>query len=305
MTRFTRLAFLLYGRRHKRAREGSSVPRARAPIVSMMRLTHSIITAFRIGSLNPMHAPIRLKIRATKFTVSWNCRNLRMLSNTVRPHSTALTIEENLSSRSTMSDASRATSVPHRPILSPTSAAFRAGASFVPSPVTPTTCPTPFVAFIHSSKYPGSSLSLSFFQFAPGCIFSHSSLFLGRFCPLRRVTNKNLSWGDARAITCSLGRMLSRAAGVRLRKVGPSSATSPLDLTRIPQSRAMAQAVSRLSPVTMRTCTPASWQVFTASGTSGRRGSWIPTTASSTSCTSTSRGSRSISSPFWKSGRSR
>lgn len=32
------------------------------------------------------------------FTVSWNCRNLRMLSNTDRPHSTARTMEENLSS---------------------------------------------------------------------------------------------------------------------------------------------------------------------------------------------------------------
>lgn len=47
------------------------------------------------------------------FTVSWNCRNLRMLSYTPRPHMIALTMEENLSSRMTMSDAFCATCVSH------------------------------------------------------------------------------------------------------------------------------------------------------------------------------------------------
>ena len=46
---------------------------------------------------------------------------------------TALTREAKLSSNKTISDASLATSVPAIPILNPTSALVRAGASFVPS----------------------------------------------------------------------------------------------------------------------------------------------------------------------------
>ena len=48
-----------------------------------------------------------------------------------------------------MSDAFFATSVPLIPIDSPTSAAFKAGPSFVPSPVTPTTSPTPPLLLAH------------------------------------------------------------------------------------------------------------------------------------------------------------
>ena len=58
-----------------------------------------------------------------------------------RPHFIAFTIELNLSSRMTIAAAPFATSVPAIPIASPTSAAANAGASFVPSPVTPTTSP--------------------------------------------------------------------------------------------------------------------------------------------------------------------
>ena len=43
-----------------------------------------------------------------------------------------------------MAAAERATYVPDRPIANPTSAFFRAGASFVPSPVTATTFPLSF-----------------------------------------------------------------------------------------------------------------------------------------------------------------
>ena len=43
-----------------------------------------------------------------------------------------------------MAAASRATSVPARPIAKPTSAFFKAGASLVPSPVTATTFPLSF-----------------------------------------------------------------------------------------------------------------------------------------------------------------
>lgn len=47
--------------------------------------------------------------KATKLTVNWNCKNLRILSKTERPQMTALTIEEKLSSKIIISDASLAT----------------------------------------------------------------------------------------------------------------------------------------------------------------------------------------------------
>ena len=59
-----------------------------------------------------------------------------MLSKMFLPHMQAFTIELKLSSVSKISAASWATSVPVIPIANPTSAFLRAGASFVPSPVT-------------------------------------------------------------------------------------------------------------------------------------------------------------------------
>jgi hypothetical protein len=57
------------------------------------------------------------------------------------PQRTALTMEVKLSSMRMMAAASLATYVPQIPIANPTSAFLRAGASFVPSPVTATTFP--------------------------------------------------------------------------------------------------------------------------------------------------------------------
>ena len=57
------------------------------------------------------------------------------------PSFTAFTIVTKLSSVSTMSDAFFATSVPLRPIDTPMSAFFSAGASFTPSPVIATIFP--------------------------------------------------------------------------------------------------------------------------------------------------------------------
>jgi len=61
------------------------------------------------------HAPINATITATTFTVNWNCKNLAMLSYTLRPHITALTILLKLSSVKIISEASLATSVPAIP----------------------------------------------------------------------------------------------------------------------------------------------------------------------------------------------
>ena len=58
-----------------------------------------------------------------------------------RPSSMAETMVEKLSSVRIMWAAPLATSVPARPMAQPMSAAFRAGASFTPSPVMATTLP--------------------------------------------------------------------------------------------------------------------------------------------------------------------
>ena len=75
---------------------------------------------------------------AATFTVSWNTRNLRILLNMERPYRMAFSMEERLSSRIVISPASFATSVP-LPMAKQTSALRKAGESFTPSPVMPTT----------------------------------------------------------------------------------------------------------------------------------------------------------------------
>jgi hypothetical protein len=67
--------------------------------------------------------------------------NFLIESYMLRPHKTAFTMDEKLSSIRVIEAASLATSVPDIPIANPTSAFLRAGASLVPSPVTATTFP--------------------------------------------------------------------------------------------------------------------------------------------------------------------
>jgi len=45
--------------------------------------------AARGSSDTPAQAEMKLRLTATTLTTSWNCRNLRMDTNTLRPHSTA------------------------------------------------------------------------------------------------------------------------------------------------------------------------------------------------------------------------
>lgn len=66
------------------------------------------------------------------------CRNFLAASLTALPQEIALAIDAKLSSIRTIADASLATSVPDMLMEKPTSAAFNARASFVPSPVTAT-----------------------------------------------------------------------------------------------------------------------------------------------------------------------
>mmetsp|Transcript_8630 Transcript_8630/g.14645 ORF Transcript_8630/g.14645 Transcript_8630/m.14645 type:complete len:278 (-) Transcript_8630:1160-1993(-) len=99
-------------------------------------------------------------------------------------------------------------------------------------------------------------------------------------CCRNLLTRRSLSVGEARASTSSRGSSASNCSSLMARKSSPSSAT-PSSL-RIPHSRAMCDAVLMLSPVHMRTRMPAFLHSSTASGTSARTGSRIPTRPTST-----------------------
>ena len=71
----------------------------------------------------------------------------------------AFTIEAKLSSSKIMSHAAFATSVPAFLIANPTSAFFKAGASFVPSPVTATI--SPYSLRAATCRYLSSGLDLA------------------------------------------------------------------------------------------------------------------------------------------------
>lgn len=122
---------------------GGSVANARAPNVSITKLTQRSCTAFRGESLK-IAEPKNTIAMAETLTASWNYRNFLTLSYTLRPNFRATTIEPKLSSKRMMSEAACATSVPVIPIEKPTSALLNAGASFVPSPVTATTSSQPY-----------------------------------------------------------------------------------------------------------------------------------------------------------------
>ena len=119
---------------------------------------------------------------AVILTVIWNCRNLATASFTDLPHAIAVTIDLKLSSSRIIALASLAISVPLRPIEKPTSAAFSAGPSFVPSPVTATVSPR----------------------------------------VLRCWTRMRLSSGEERARTCRRGITLVISSAGSLRNWGPS-----------------------------------------------------------------------------------
>ena len=102
------------------------------------------ISKFRINAINNLG---NISDVGTGYDVSYkrNAETIFMMNLFIflyreRPHITALAMEQKELSMIVMSEASFATVVPS-PIDSPTCAALRAGASFVPSPVTATTSP--------------------------------------------------------------------------------------------------------------------------------------------------------------------
>jgi hypothetical protein len=109
----------------------------------MIRLTHNIWTGVN-GDYFITTAPKNAMKIATILTVSWNCKNFLMQSKIFLPYLIAVMMLPKLSSNRMMPAAYLATSVPAMPIANPMSDFFRAGASFVPSPVIATTWPICF-----------------------------------------------------------------------------------------------------------------------------------------------------------------
>ena len=105
----------------------------------MMRFTHSIWVTVK-GDSVPRMDPISTMRHAATLMVIWNKMKRWMLWYSERPQVTARAMLWNELSRMVMSLASLATLVPS-PIERPIWAAFKAGASLVPSPVTATTSP--------------------------------------------------------------------------------------------------------------------------------------------------------------------
>mmetsp|Transcript_11108 Transcript_11108/g.34197 ORF Transcript_11108/g.34197 Transcript_11108/m.34197 type:complete len:207 (-) Transcript_11108:945-1565(-) len=117
-----------------------STPKDWAGGPSMMMLIQSTCMGFKGGGRPRTLAPATIP-KAASDVDSWNVRKFRMLWKMALPSSTAWTMLASSSSANTTSAASFATSVPATPMATPTSAAFRAGASFTPSPVMATTAP--------------------------------------------------------------------------------------------------------------------------------------------------------------------
>ena len=155
---------------------------------------------------------------------------------------TACVMLRNESSISVMSLACLATLVP-LPNDSPTWARFRAGASLVPSPVTATTAP--------------------------------------RSCSSR--TKRCLSDGRARDITFSSLTTFSASSSLMAANSAPVIVNSGLSIpdceSKMPACRAISNAVTDVSPVTILTSMPACRHCLMAAGTSLRSGSLMATMA--------------------------
>ena len=118
---------------------GGREANAPAANVSMIKFTHNICVIVK-GDSVPNKEPNSTIKQAATLMVNWNNKNFWIFRYKERPHITARVMLLNELSIIVMSLASLATEVPS-PMERPTCAAFKAGASFVPSPVTATTAP--------------------------------------------------------------------------------------------------------------------------------------------------------------------
>ncbi len=143
----------------------------------MIKFTQSICTGVN-GDYFIITAPKKAINIATTLTVSWNCKNFLIQSKIFLPYLTAVIILPKLSSNKIIPEAYLATYVPAIPIANPISAFFKAGASFVPSPVIATTfynCFKP-VAIKYLSSGDDLAKTLNYF-----IIFLNSLMFLTNY----------------------------------------------------------------------------------------------------------------------------
>mmetsp|Transcript_40785 Transcript_40785/g.105517 ORF Transcript_40785/g.105517 Transcript_40785/m.105517 type:complete len:531 (-) Transcript_40785:349-1941(-) len=177
--------------------------------------------------------------------------DFRRFSEQSRPCSMPATTLCRSSSNSTMSAASFATSVPRMPIAMPTSASFRAGASFTPSPVMAVMWP------------PICWKARTMDRLCIGETRAKTQVYFTQFCQNCCASWEELFASDSASKLSSAGNCSSKAAPVMTRKQRASSSFSTAGIT--PMRLAMASAVHGWSPVTMTVRAPASAIFSTAS----------------------------------------
>ena len=151
-------------------------------------------------------------------------RTLRMLSKMPRPSRTAATMVAKLSSARIILAASFVTSVPVRPIATPMSADFSAGASFTPSPVIATTLPS-------------ACRASTIFSLCSGATRAYTEV--SRTVSRHPCASSLLSSSPVRA--CAPGSTMPRSAAILAAVMGWSPV---IIITRIPARRASAMAVA-------------------------------------------------------------
>mmetsp|Transcript_27828 Transcript_27828/g.83115 ORF Transcript_27828/g.83115 Transcript_27828/m.83115 type:complete len:315 (+) Transcript_27828:859-1803(+) len=167
-----------------------------------------------------------------------------------RPCSMPFTTEAKLSSRTMRSAASLLTSEP-LPMARPQFACFSAGASFTPSPVTPT----------HS---PWAWNSLTIWSFCFGVVREKTAWRYWQMA-CQSSSSRRSSSGPVRTMAQEPGGPRGRA----VRRPAPSTSS----VLMMPTCCAIALAVAGWSPVTIATRTCAAWHCAMASRTPARGGS--------------------------------
>lgn len=148
-----------------------------------------------------------------------------------------------------------ATSVPAIPMAKPTSAFLRAGASLVPSPVTATTSPLSLSPVTKAYLSSGldlantSNLSLILSNSSPFSIVSILNSFSNYYASLTVLAQPQVA----------VRHFLQTTPPTNFMNYAPYITSSSLSPFKIPTSRAIAFAVTMLSPVTILTLIPAVW----------------------------------------------
>ena len=158
-----------------------SMPKAMAGRESVIRFIHSSCMEMK-GARRQIIIAKNTTIISLMLVPSKKPTTFFMLSYMPLPSLTASTMVAKLSSVKVISAALLATSVPVIPIAQPISAAFKAGASFTPSPVMDTTLPFFCHAFTMRILFSGETRAYT--AICSTCSSSSSSLILSSSAPV-------------------------------------------------------------------------------------------------------------------------